>query len=161
MYDCSCRQSQAHPSLNDCLLAGPPIVNDFTGILLRFRCHKYGFTTDIERALVHVSLDEEDRDAIRFFWFSDPDDATSAFHVYRFNVVLFGASSSPFILNATLNKHLNQYNDLVAEDMKETIYVDYTISGVQHDEEAATYYNQARALMSPVGCNLRSSLTVQ
>ena len=156
VYDCSCRQSKTHPSLNDCLLTGPPIANDLTGILLRFRCHKYGFTTDIEKAFLHVSLNEEDRDATRFFWLSDPDDPTSAFHVYCFKVVLFGASSSPFILNATLNKHLNQYNDPVAEDMKKNIYVDDLISGVQHDEEATTYYHRARTLMSPVGFNLRS-----
>ena len=156
VYDCSCRQSKTHPSLNDCLLTGPPIANDLTGILLRFRCHKYGFTADIEKAFLHVSLNEEDRDATRFFWLSDPDDPTSAFHVYRFKVILFGASSSPFILNATLNKHLNQYNDPVAEDMKKNIYVDDLISGVQHDEEATTYYNRARTLMSPVGFNLRA-----
>lgn len=40
--------------------------------------------------------------------------------------------------------------------MKKNIYVHDLISGVQHDEEAATYYNRARALMSPVGFNLRS-----
>ena len=132
VYDCSCRQSKCHPSLNDCLLAGPPIANDLTGILLRFRCHKYGFTTDIEKAFLHVSLDEGDRDATRFLWLSDPEDPTRAFHIYRFKVVLFGASSSPFILNATLDKHLKQYNDPVAEDMKKNIYVDDLISGVQH-----------------------------
>jgi len=57
------------------------------------------------------------------------------------------------MLNATLNKHLNQYSDPMAEDM----YVDYPISGVQHDEKAATYYKRALTLMSPVGFNLRSS----
>ena len=88
VYDCSCRQSQSHPSLNDYLLTGPPIANNLTGILLRSRCHKYGFTTDIEKAFLQVSIDEEDRDATRFFWLSDPDDPTSAFFVYRLKVVL-------------------------------------------------------------------------
>ena len=27
VYDCSCRQSRDHPSLNDCLLTGPPFLN--------------------------------------------------------------------------------------------------------------------------------------
>ena len=156
VYDCSLRLSKTHPSLNECLLTGTPIANDLTGILLRFRRYKHGFTTEIEKAFLYVSLDEGDRDATRFFWLSNPDDPTSAFHVYRFKVVLFGASSSSFILNAAINKQLNQYNDPVAEDMKKNIYVDDLISGVQHDEEAATYYNRARALMSPVGFNLRS-----
>lgn len=66
------------------------------------------------------------------------------------------ASSSPFILNATLNKHLNQYNDPVGKDVRKNIYVEDLISGVQHEEEAATYYNRARTLMSPVDFNLRS-----
>ena len=156
VYDCSCRQSRCQSSLNDSLLAGPPIANNLTGILLRFRCHKYGFTTDIEKAFLHVSLDKGDRDATRFFWLSDPEDPTSAFHVYCFKMFLFGASSSPFILNVTLNKHLNKYNDPLAEDMKKNISVDNLISGVQHDEEAATSYNGARASMLPAGFNLRS-----
>ena len=66
------------------------------------------------------------------------------------------ASSSPFILNATLNKHLNQYNDPVGKDVRKNIYVEDLISGVQHEEEAATYYNRARTLMSPVDFNLTS-----
>lgn len=58
-------------------------------------------------------------------------------------------------MNATLNKHLNQYNDPAAKDVK-NIYVEDLISGVQHEEEAATYYNRARTLMSTVDFNLRS-----
>lgn len=59
------------------------------------------------------------------------------------------------MLNATLNKHLNQYGDPMAEDMKKNIYVDDLISAVQHDEKAATYCNRALTLMSPAGFNLR------
>ena len=33
VYECSCRQSREHPSLNDSLLPGPPITNDLTAIL--------------------------------------------------------------------------------------------------------------------------------
>lgn len=62
------------------------------------------------------------------------------------------------MLTATLNKHLNQYSDPMAEDMKKNIYsVDYPISGVQHDEKTATYYKRVHTLMSLVGFNLRSS----
>jgi len=42
VYDCSCRQSQMFPSLNDCLVAGPTLLNDMCGILLRFDLHNYG-----------------------------------------------------------------------------------------------------------------------
>ena len=48
VYDCSFKQGE-QPSLNDCLQPGPPLLNDLTGILLRFRLHKYAITVDIER----------------------------------------------------------------------------------------------------------------
>ena len=44
VYDCSCRQSQMFPSLNDCLVAGPTLLNDMCGILLCFRLHNYGIS---------------------------------------------------------------------------------------------------------------------
>ena len=50
VYDCSCKQSHNSPSLNDCLQAGPPFLNDLSGILLRFRQHDLAFSTDIEKA---------------------------------------------------------------------------------------------------------------
>ena len=156
VYDCSCRKSSTHPSLNDCLTSGPPILKDLIAILLRFRQHKYGLVADIEKAFLHVSLDEEDRDITRFLWLSDPNDPTSKFDAYRFKSVLFGATSSPFILNATLDKHLSQYDEPVAEDIKGNIYVDDLVTGVQEEDEAVKYYNRARALMTPVGFNLRS-----
>ena len=67
VYDCSCKQTTSSPSLNDCLHAGPPSLNDLCAILLRFRLHKFAFSADIEKAFLHVHLDESDRDYTRFF----------------------------------------------------------------------------------------------
>lgn len=36
VYDCSCRATAAHPSLNDCLINIPPNLNDIASILLGF-----------------------------------------------------------------------------------------------------------------------------
>jgi hypothetical protein len=71
VYDCSCRKSQNSPSLNDCLESTPPILNDLASILVRFRIHSYAATTDIEKAFLHIGLDERDRDSTRFLWSSD------------------------------------------------------------------------------------------
>ena len=49
VYDCSFKQGE-QPSLNDCFQPGPLLLNDLTGILLRFRLHKYAVATDIEKA---------------------------------------------------------------------------------------------------------------
>ena len=155
VYDCSFKNNR-HPSLNDCLQPGPPLLNDLTGIQLRFRLHQYGITADNEKAFLHVNLDHEDRDATRFYWLSDANDPGSEFFVYRFKSVMFGATSSPFILNATLNKHLTQSMDQVSMDMLRNLYVDDLASGTSDDGSAINYYESARNKMSPVGFNLRS-----
>ena len=55
-----------------------PLV-DVCEILLRFRLHQYGLSTDIEKAFLHVKLDEHDRDFTRFLWLSNPYDPESPF----------------------------------------------------------------------------------
>lgn len=125
-------------------------------ILLQFRTFTYGLSTDIEKAFLHVGLDESDRDLTRFFWLSNPEDPESEFQVYRFKTVLFGSTSSPFMLNATLHHHLANYNTPVAEDMKENIYVDNVISSCNEEQAAVDYYGEARSIMQEVHFNVRS-----
>ena len=125
-------------------------------ILLRFRTFTYGLSTDIEKAFLHVGLDDSDREFTRFFWLSNPEDPESDFQVYRFKTVLFGSTSSPFMLNATLHHYLDDYNTPVAEDMKENIYVDNVISGCDQELEALDYYKEARSIMNEAHFNLRS-----
>ena len=156
VYDCSCRLSDNHPSLNDCLEVGPSLVNDLCSILLRFRVHKIALSTDIEKAFLHVKLNASDQDFTRFLWLSDPDDAESDFDTYRFKVVLFGSASSPFMLVATLRLHLSKYNSQVAHNMQQNLYVDNVISGSPTKESAIQYFNEARKIMSDANFNLRS-----
>ena len=47
--DCSCCQSNKHPSLNDCLLTGPHFLKDLCSIILRFRTHNYAISTDMKK----------------------------------------------------------------------------------------------------------------
>ena len=156
VYDCSCRQSPNHASLNDCLMSTPPAINDLTEILLRFRMNEVAVSTDIEKAFLHINLDESDRDATRFLWLSDPSNVNSQLTTYRFKSILFGATCSPFILNATLLKHLDQYSTQTASIIKEDLYVDNILSSLKDENEAITYFKEARTLMSTAGFNLRS-----
>jgi hypothetical protein len=150
IYDCSCRQSTDHPSLNDCLLLGPPSLNDMCSIRLRFQTHPFAFPTDIEKAFLHVQLHEDDRDCTRFLWLSQPDDPESVFEAYRFKVVLFGATCSPLMLSSALESHLDQYSSTIATDMKENLYVDNLISGQPTENDVTHYYKSARSIMSKI-----------
>ena len=157
VYDCSCRKDKGSANLNDCLLVGPPFLNDLCSIILRFRTHAYTFATDIEKAFLHVKLYETDRDSSRFLWLSDANDPTSALTTYRFKVVPFETVSSPFMLNATLDLHLSKFSSQVAQDMKINLYVDNLISGCNSEKEALDYYEQARSMLCEAKFNLRLS----
>ena len=156
VFDCSCRQSSGYPCLNDCLLIGSPCVSDICSVLVRFRSHRFGVSTDIEKAFLHVRLHPDDRDYTRFFWLTDPTDVSSQFCIYRFNVVPFGATSSPFMLNAVLQYHLQQQNTAVSDDMRSNLYVDNVITGGATEQAVISYYREARAIMSSANMNLRS-----
>ena len=158
VYDCSCRQSPTQPSLNDCLQVGLPFINESMtyAILIRFCAHSIGIVTDIEKAFLHIHLDEKDRHFTYFVWLSQPNDPESEFIVYRFRVVLFGSVSSPFMLGAALYKLLLTDGSAVAKDIQQNIYVDNIVSGFSNADAAADYYHQSCKIMSAARFNLRS-----
>ena len=154
VYDCSCKQSCSSPSLNDCLYAGPPFLNNLSAILVRFRQHPFGLLADIEKAFLHVFLDETDRDYMRFLWLSDPSNASSSFVTYQFKVVLFGATSSPFMLSATLKFHLTQNVSATSKDLLHNLYVDNLVSGCESEEAAIQYFTESGSVLNSAGFNL-------
>ena len=154
VYDCSCHQNRDSPSLNDCLESTPPELNDLTSIIVRFCLNRFAVCTDIEKAFLHVQLDERDRDVTRFLWLSNPDDPDSNLVTYRFKSVLFRATCSPFILHATLTKHLDDNNQIWVSDLlKKDLYVDNVISRFPDEDTVADYFRDSRNLMSSAGFN--------
>ncbi|XP_068205292.1 uncharacterized protein [Palaemon carinicauda] len=105
VFDCSWRQDRNGLSLNDCLWTGPHITTDLLKVLLQFRTNNYACISDIEKAFLMVKL-REDRNYTRFLWLQDSTDPNSELMIYRFRVVSFGATCSPFLLNATIKSHL-------------------------------------------------------
>ncbi|XP_063420482.1 uncharacterized protein LOC134705689 [Mytilus trossulus] len=156
VYDCSCRQTPDTASLNDCLLNVPPKLNNVTAILLRFRMNKYAVCTDIEKAFLNVGLDIEDRDVTRFFWLSNPTDPSSCITTYRFKSVLFGATCSPFILNAVLSKHINNHQTEFTDNLMRDLYVDNIVSSFNSEDELSQYFKVVRKLFTDGGFNLRA-----
>ena len=146
MYDCSFQPSEKQPSLNDCLITGPSFLHDLSSILVRFRSYPYGISTDIEKAFLHVKLDEKDREE-------------SPLQIYRFKTVLFGAACSPFMLNAVLKFHLSKFDTPVSKDMQQNLYVDNILSGGDTEDEVVKYYKESRDIMSKAKFNLRAWAT--
>jgi hypothetical protein len=93
------------PSLNDCLHVGPKFnlrINE----LFRFRSYPVALVADIEKAFQMISVNPDDRDVLRFLWVENPFDDDV---ILRFTRVVFGVSSSPFLLTATIRHHLETY----------------------------------------------------
>jgi len=124
-------------------------------ILLRFRQYVYAFSTNIEKAFLHAELDELDRD-YSFLWLSNLHYPQSSLQPYRFKVVLFGASCSPFTLNAAFTFHLQQHPSPVSTDILRSLYVDNVVSDCNTEQEAIEYFSNSRQLMNISKFNLRT-----
>ncbi len=110
-----------------------------------------------------VSVAEEDRDALRFLWVDDTNKPDPNIQVFRFSRVVFGVSSSPFLLNATIDHHLKQFSDskpdLVAL-LRQSIYVDDIVAGAKNEKnEAMKLYEESKVVLQMGGFNLRKLVT--
>ena len=107
VYDASARNYG--PSLNDCLYASPSLTPLIFNILIRFRIYPVAVSADIEKAFLNIAISPEHRDYPRFLWVDDPMNEDPKIRLLRFTRVVFGLTSSPFILNATIKHHVGQY----------------------------------------------------
>ena len=75
----------------------------------------------------------------------------------RFTRVVFGVTSSPFLLNATIRFHLESFIEshrALVDKLLRSFYVDDLVTGADTEEEAFLLYSDAKALMKEGGFNL-------
>ena len=135
VYDCSARQTLKEPCLNDLLETGPSLQPLIFDILLKNRLHKFCLTGDVKKAFLQIKINSKDRDAQPLFWYTDLQQRHEV--PYRFTRVIFGSAPSPYILGATLVKHLSQYKKKYPETIKQLMqntYVD-DVQCVADDEK--------------------------
>ena len=146
VYDASAKERVDQPSLNDCLHPGPPLQNLLWTVLVRARIHPVAITGDLQKAFLQIRIKEAERDALRFHW-KPPEQ--SNIEVYRFTRVLFGLTSSPFLLGGVINQHLVSWEDRYPEfidEIRKSLYVDDLISGGATVEEAQMKKSMAREI---------------
>ena len=61
-------------SLNSVLNAGPFLLPLLMSVLVRFRFHQLGLVSDIRQAFLQISVNEEDRNCLRFLWINSIDE---------------------------------------------------------------------------------------
>ena len=157
VYDASAKIHQG-VSLNNCLYEGPCLLKTVAEILVRFRMYPIALTSDIEKAFLMISIHNSDRDALRFLWYEDIDKSELELVTYRFCRVVFGVSCSPFLLNATLKKHVEGYTSKhgeVCNKILNSLYADDINTGAHTVEETIELYRKAKQIMKEGGFNLR------
>ena len=157
VYDASARSTG--PSLNDCLYTGPKFGQSIFDILLRFRLQRVALTGDIEKAFLMISVQERDRDSLRFLWAVDPHVEPPELITLRFTRVVFGVSSSPFLLNATINHHMETFRECdpaFVDKFLSSIYVNDVVSGSSDVESTYGFYVKSKFRLVAAGFKLRN-----
>lgn len=143
VFNCSARASKGLPSLNDCLMTGPSLTEKLGNVLTKFRLGNYAYVADISKAFLRVGLQEIDRDYTRFLWVKDITAETPEIVTYRFTSVLFGSTSSPFLLQATLTKHFKDSVSPLKDTLLDNLYVDNLQGTVDKESSLIKIYHEA------------------
>ena len=101
VFDASLHK-RGRSSLNDRMWKGSLMTPHILKVLLRMRLLRNLFTLDISKAFLRMVLKLSDRNYTCFFFRKNIDDPNSPIVIWRFCSVLFGATSSPFLLNCTI-----------------------------------------------------------
>ena len=115
-----------------------PIIFD---VLLRFRANQVALVGDIEKAFLNIEIHPEDRDCLRFLWLKDIHSPDPEVITLRFQRVIFGCNSNPFILNAVLRHHLNRYVEQDPEFVRKLLggfFVDDLVTGGKDTQDTLT-----------------------
>ena len=129
------------------------------------------FSADIEKAFLQIIFDESHRDFVRFLYFKDLDDLCSAkikdpenIAIYRVSRVLFGLSSSPFLLSGTLIHHAHNYASFHPEFILhfiKSLHVDDLISGADSLQEVERFYLTCKERLATANFNLGKFVSIQ
>ena len=152
------------PSLNDCLYSGPSLTASLFSVLMKFRERNVALVADVEKAFLQISLDPEHRDYVRFLWFKNPFDIdfdvfeNNELIEYRLCRVLFGVTSSPFLLNATLITHADLFLESDPEFVQkllDSLHVDDLNSSLNDLPQAFQFFVKCKERLAEAKFNLR------
>lgn len=151
VFNCSLKTGGA-PSLNEAAYPGTDLMSDLMGLLNYFRINKYVLLADIAKAFLMIKLKSNfDKNKFSFLLFRN-----GKYLPYRYNTIIFGFISSPFILNFIIKYHAKACNDsLVSQALASKFYVDNLIYSCNTEEEALHLFKNASSKMDEVGFKLR------
>ena len=149
VFDCSSKFKGE--SLNDKCFRGPDFANKLLHVLLRFRNHRFAFTSDVEAMYYQVKIPPDHRDYLRFLWFSG-----DSIEHYRMLVHVFGGVWSGSAATYALRKVADDFNgsDLVLNTILNAFYIDDCLVSTPREDDAKLLITGVKELLSLAGFNL-------
>ena len=158
VFDGSAKTADRDYYFNDCLETGQNSLPQLFDVLTSFRSNLIAFTSDVEKAFLHVSVKADDRDTLRFFWYETDSNGELRLLQLRFNRLVFGLTPSPAILGGVVQHHLEKYEQSepeVIDQLRRQIYVDDFPGGSDTAENAFQLCKKSKEIMKARGMNLR------
>ncbi|XP_071044571.1 uncharacterized protein [Parasteatoda tepidariorum] len=158
VYDCSSKVNENKKSLNDSLESGINLYPNLLDIILKFRENQVAFCGDLEKANHMIEIAEDDRNYLKFLWFSDETDNSK--RILQFNRLPFGLTTSSFVLACVLKFHIRK----IKEDQPNcyeinSLYVDDLYYGAKTIHDAYQFSSSAIEILRDAGFNLRKLKT--
>lgn len=160
VFDASAHES-GHPSLNQCSETGSNLIELIPNSLLKFRKHETAVLADVCKAFLQIGINQVHQDFLRFFWYDG--EKLIAFRHLR---LLFGLTSSPFILAAVFEFHFSRVLEAIekgevnwsaelVKKLRNSFYVDNCATSVENTKELEAFIKQSTEVMKTAGFDLR------
>ena len=111
---------------------------------MRFQTFVTALTPDIEKAFLQISINPNDRDYLRVLWFENVFVEVPKIVRNRFLKVLFGMTSSTYLLNGTVQKHAKTYDFEFISKVLNCFYVDGLSGGENLFKKAFELYKKLK-----------------
>jgi hypothetical protein len=116
-------------SLNDTLLLGPTVQQEFYSIVLRFRTYQIAFIADIPKIYRQVKIHEDDRKLQRILCRRSTDEPLKT---YELSTVTYCTASAPYLATRCLQQLAEDESTdflLAPETLTNNFYVDDALCG--------------------------------
>ncbi|GFS53085.1 integrase catalytic domain-containing protein [Trichonephila clavipes] len=141
-------------SLNSIQFNGGLVQEDLFSIMVRFRKHKYAFTTDIEKMFRMINIHPEQTCLQRILWKKGIGEPIKT---YELTTVTYGTVSAPYLATRTLKQlAMDEANNfpLAAPVVLSDCYMDDILLGSESIEEVIELQHQLIEMFKTAGMQL-------
>ena len=114
--------------LNQAVLAGTNLLNNFVEVLIHFRVGRYACIADLSKCFFQVAIPETQRDLFRIIWFKDNDIDFGEKQTFCFTRHVCGINFSPYIaltaIKNVVNENVTGASQMILMAVEENRYMD-------------------------------------